>query len=78
MNFIISEIDDNTYKYNKIFGWIHLEIADISFIFQIYLSIALFLSIQLFPEEENQSTKYNQKKTKTIKCEPVQIKMITE
>ena len=78
MNFLISEIDDNIYQYRKIFGWIHLEIADIPFIFQIYLSIALFLSIQLFPEEENQSTKYNQKKTKTIKYEPVQIKMITE
>ena len=59
LDFIISEIDNNIYKYKKLFEkhWY------IFYVLNIF--ITLLLSIQLFLEE-NHLTKYNQKQKKAV------------
>ena len=64
MNSVISEIDDNI-SIQKII-WMNL-FRKHRYIFHISkISITLFLSIQLFLGEVNRSTKYNQRKKKSL------------
>jgi hypothetical protein len=64
LDFIISEIDNNIYKYNTLFGWIRSKTLIYFPCFK-YIHNITFIN-STFLEEENHLTKYNQKQRKAV------------